>query len=267
MPVDMHRKSVQIGFQRILVHASFKDDSSFFYIMDVLAGRMLPGSFAHGFVCNVPKLFCRLGGCKIRIRIKRPVSIGDDFRLFEESSLLVAVCQYEHGLFLLGQIQKCLMVELADLGIIGPDMGFRVYDHGIAFCHSGLHAMKKGFLLIQITAQRDHTVSLHAQTHTLQGKNMGMADDEAFFRKGGQGANVGITLHLRVVAHQKAAVLTCLLQNLPVGKTLMAIQLLQQIYHRDHDPVVKYKFEHFEEPAVVDVLEAFPQGLHLDVKP
>ena len=103
------------------------------------------------------------------------------------------------------------MVKWAYLGVKRPHVCLWIDDNRLALVHSGLNTVQKVLFLIKITTQRYYTVGLHSQTHSSNRQNVRMTDDEALFRKGCQRADVGIALHLGVVADNKATVLFGLL--------------------------------------------------------
>ena len=102
---------------------------------------MVADSFAHGFICNIPQLSGSFDLTYISIGIERAVCIGYNTGPFKESALLIAVRQNEHGLLLLGEIPEGLMVKGSDLCIVGPDMGLRINNDGLALLHSGFYAV------------------------------------------------------------------------------------------------------------------------------
>ena len=243
-------------------------ESALFFsdVFDIFTGGMGLRSAAHGLVGDIPQFFGRIDLVQRGVGIERPIGVGDDLGLWEEPALLVAVGQHEHGLFHTGKIPERLIVKGTDLGIVGPDMGFGIDDDGIARLKTGLHALQKVSFFLEIAAKGDHTVGLHSKAQSRDGKHIGMTDDKALFGEGGKGADVGVALHLGMIADDKAAVLFCLLQNAAVGKFLMANDLLEHIHHRDHHAVVENKFKCSEDLAGTDVLILLSQRFGMDLQ-
>ena len=233
------------------------------YVSDDLRVRVFRQA-AHGFIYFVAQLFSALFERQIHVRVKGAFDVGDHARRFFVAALLVGVYKAEHRRVVLAGIAEGAVGKRSDLGVVRPDMRFRIDHNRAVLLDTSLYTGVEAAVCFARIGQRDRAQRGIDSSQNGHRHVVGVDDERYPLRKAKDIRCERIAYRLRVVAVEVNAPFAKGLEFFSADSALVEMELDIEKRAGGRDDTVPKKAADCPEKAVSVVNIAFVDLARLD---